>query len=76
MRIVSGSKLASVVVVHVEQFDGAFPGCRQTDNSIVSLNKMVVPVLLPRMEEWDKFVVHKSCQIRPFVKIAPVARET
>ena len=75
MQIISGSKHASVVVVHVEQFDRAFPYCGQTDYSIFPLHKMVVPVLLPWMEEWNKFIFHKSCQVGPLVKIAPMARE-
>ena len=69
----ASSKFATIVIVHAKQFNSASPRCRYADDLIALQRKMIIPVLLARMKEWDKFIVHKSCQIWPFVKIAPMA---
>ena len=70
-----GSEFAAIIVVHVEQLDGTTTCFRQTLNLTAGQNKMLVPVVLPRMKERCQCAVHKSRQVWPFVKITPVARK-
>lgn len=69
------TKLYSIVVIHIEKLYGAAADRCQSGDQIALPNKMLVPALSAGMKQWDEMAVHMGGQIRPLVKITPVASE-
>ncbi len=70
------AKFASIVVIHVEQFDGAAADRSQADDPISFDSEMLAPFLQARMKQRDELAVDVRGQIWSLEKIAPMARET
>ena len=69
------SQFATVVVVHVEEFNGATSDGSETDDPIPVQEEMFVPVLRSRVKQRDQHAIDFGRQICAFAKIAPVARK-
>ena len=70
------TKFASIVIIHVEQFDGAAADRSQADDPISFDSEMLVPFLQAGMKQRDELAVDVRGQSRSLEKIAPMARET
>ena len=70
------AKFAAIIIVHVEQLDGAPSDRSQSDDPILFHREVFVPTLRARMKQRDELTVDVRGQVRSLVKIAPMARET
>lgn len=70
------ANLAAIIIVHTEQFGRTLPDQSQANDTIAINDNVVLPTLRARMKQRYELTVNVRGQIRPFVKTAPMARQT